>query len=460
MSDSAAKDDSSKVNVDAPSSGNDSAARHHQDALDKAKAKAASSETKAKGDDEGGEDLSAIFAEESAAEADLAAKRASLGIEHPDTIRAAIRMLESWILLYKLKPMDDLIAEVLPTCEKLAEESGDNTLYVKVLQLKAFMRYKQFKHREALNLFYTFKDIVGASPELLENIGHTHNHVGEHDKALTCFKDALQIYDIREKLDPNFNRDKYVGGTLLGIGTTYKALRDYPKALDYMQQALEVYKRRTHGEDHSLIAKTLSGLGSVQTLQGAHEDAHRTHVECVRIFKVTCGLSPLTANALFDLACAAKQVGLPKEAATALDESLDMHVDFDTLDMPKIIMVANTILEVRPTLIGKPFPTERSPVLTLNAAFAGYSAMLERCAANMAKQGIDADDNAAVFYKACGEILVLGGHHMEAVKMLNRAATHFKSVTFLDCSGLVKQCEELAGIALNLHLDKSSGKKK
>jgi len=405
--------------------------------------------------DEEGEDLAGILAEEAAAEMSFKKKKESLGIENPETIQAAIRLLDAWILLYKLKPMDDLISEIFPIVKQFTPESSNHNLFIKTLQLKAFMRYKQFKHREALDLFYEFKELVGPSPELLENMGHTHNVVGEHEQALKCFQDALQIYNIREQLDPQFQRDRVVGGVLLGIGigTTYKSMKKYEEALDYMNQALESFKRRMHGKDHSLVAKTLTGIGATQTSMQNFKGAYDTYVEAVRIFKVTCGLSPLTANSLFDVACAAKKLGKVKESVKALEESLDMHVDFDTLDMPKIIMVLNTILEVKPQLINTRYPDEKGPVLTLHEAFGLYKPMLDRCFANMTKQSIAEDDNAAVYFKACGEILVLGGFHMDAVQALSRAANHFRSVTYLDCSGLIKQCEDLSKIAVNLMVE-------
>eukprot|EP00461_Guttulinopsis_vulgaris_P000595 UN00595 len=77
--------------------------------------------------EDGTEDLALILAEEKAAEQNLAEvlKKYNGSYDHIDVFKAAIRMLESWIGLYKLQPMEELIAKVLPLARAHKEQQDE-----------------------------------------------------------------------------------------------------------------------------------------------------------------------------------------------------------------------------------------------------------------------------------------------------------------------------------------------
>lgn len=99
-------------------------------------------------DPNSGEVLEDILEEEKLAEMDLKEKREKYGLENEETLKACLRMLDSWIGLYKLRPMDELLKEVLPIAKEKFPE-----LYPRFIQSQAFLRFKQFKFRESINLF-------------------------------------------------------------------------------------------------------------------------------------------------------------------------------------------------------------------------------------------------------------------------------------------------------------------
>jgi len=97
---------------------------------------------------EKGEVLEEILEEERQAEANLKEKRDKFGLDHPETLEACLRMLDSWIGLYKLRPMDELLNEVIPIAKAKYPD-----LYPRFIQSQAFLRFKQFRFKESLSLF-------------------------------------------------------------------------------------------------------------------------------------------------------------------------------------------------------------------------------------------------------------------------------------------------------------------
>jgi tetratricopeptide (TPR) repeat protein/transcriptional regulator with XRE-family HTH domain len=93
------------------------------------------------------------------------------------------------------------------------------------------------------------------------------NHLGDHEHALACCLQAIAVQ--RELLD---EEDEYVTAEALkSLGDTYHYLGDYPQAIDYQQQALELNRRLG---DHYTEADTLARLGDAYEA-AAEPDAAR-----------------------------------------------------------------------------------------------------------------------------------------------------------------------------------------
>ncbi len=329
-------------------------------------------------------------------------------------------------------------ADALDARDAAARRLAGADLYLRALQLQAFLRYKQFRFRESLVLFRRFRALAGPSPELLENMGHAHNAVGEHAEAVNCFLDALAAVKLRGELNKEYHAEEHMGGLLLGLGVSYKRLGRLADGLASMQEALAVYKKRFGGADHSLIAKTLSGIADVhESLQQA-DAAMAAREEAVRIFKATCGVSPLTANALDRLGRARVAQGDVLRGLAALDEALFLHLGFDTIDLGEVATLLMLLLEVRAQLVGKPFPTPQSPALTAARAFEGYVKPLRAGLAAMEEPGRAGSEDAAVVYKSSGEIFLVAGEKEDAKKALLKSLALLVQVKGVDVSGLVK----------------------
>jgi tetratricopeptide (TPR) repeat protein len=104
----------------------------------------------------------------------------------------------------------------------------------------------------------------------LNNIGVVYKNLGDYPKALDYLKQALKIKkEIGDK--------RGIGNNLTNIGGVYQYLDDYPKALDYYQQALAIDKelgdKRGEGMDLTNIGVAYKYLGEYQKAKKAFQDS-------------------------------------------------------------------------------------------------------------------------------------------------------------------------------------------
>jgi tetratricopeptide (TPR) repeat protein len=476
----------------------------------------------------GAEDLTLILAEETAAQNEFDQLFAEYNTyDNPIVLKSCIRLLESWIGLYKLKPMDELLEKIEKYAEEIYNNDKNDTIYVKIVQLKAFMKFKQHKFQDAMNLFEQFKVMTGPSAELLENMGHTYNALGRDTDAVKCFKDAISIQNnkiesikkqVREviQLDRDEQRRTYMernngqeppeltpeelaarvadedqiekmtteavsldmGGLLLGLATSLKRQGEYKPALMYLDKALQLYKKRFNNQDHSLIAKTLTSVSDTCMRMKNIKAGLDAAKEAVRIFKVTCGISPLTANALQALGDCyvvvaddvlngldVEQVKTMNQAARmelvaknwfyvvqgvlAYDEAFQLHCSFDTPDYNQIIRLIQSILDTKTKLLDKPFPTPTDQPLSLASAMSPYLGSLKTCLQTITARGDDNTDEAGVLYKSFGELSLLAGDYKNGLELLFKAKQYFRTVTNFDCTGLIETCNGLIGAGIH-----------
>ena len=106
------------------------------------------------------------------------------------------------------------------------------------------------------------KDGVGAA---LGNLGLIYESLGDYPKAISYHKQALGIERLIED-------KKGVAGTLGNMGLVYQSLGDYPNAISYFEQALEIKRQigvPTRIEEGN-IADVWLKTGEVQKAEGAY----------------------------------------------------------------------------------------------------------------------------------------------------------------------------------------------
>ncbi len=148
----------------------------------------------------------------------------------------------------------------------------------------------------------------------------------------------------------------------------------------------------------------------------------------MRLFKVTCGVSPLTANALVGLG---KSFVAKKDNAASLkcfDEALSLHVRFDTLDMTQVVKLFQLVLDMRSKMVNQPNNEPGAAVgavYTLPMLFTRYVEECDACTRSLERQGRGDTEDAAAFYKSAGEFCLLAGKIEQAVKYLTRVRSIF-----------------------------------
>eukprot|EP00466_Bigelowiella_natans_P009849 jgi/Bigna1/88987/estExt_fgenesh1_pg.C_410135 len=330
-------------------------------------------------------------------------------------------------------------------------------------------------------------DLVGKSAILLENMGHTHNSLGETEKAEQCFEEAL------DRLSKGDKGNK--GGLLMGLGVVKKGRGDFKGSARLLYQALKFYSsslkngsdgkynkpqqlsllpggvKRSDPLDHWEIP-----LGN-RTLPGEHYKAEHHFYKSVRNFWLTCGYTD-----------AKRTLGHFSDAQQLYKQSLQLHSNFDTMDMRAIVDIIYALQQLH---YGK---RERTKLET-EAGSEQYIDSVRRIRDRIRKQKIKVDDNIAVFYKIGAELiitgcrssssssgsgsstaahscrractalrqlrlscwwvshwnLILGGAWDLGAAMLRDAISYFEGTVNhqVDCSNLVRQCKDLIKVAEN-----------
>ena len=185
-------------------------------------------ETLPDSDDSGSEDVVSdpeeVVEQEERFEQRFRVHKRKEGLKSDRTLKAAFKLMDCLIGQYKLNRTDEILRELAPACKARA---GD--WHVKYIQSTAFVRWKQYKFKEALELFLEQQTIVGVSAALCENIGHTYSSMGDLTKAEEYFERAIELL----KRGSYGNR----GGIYMGLGLVRDRLGKTKEALPILEQA-------------------------------------------------------------------------------------------------------------------------------------------------------------------------------------------------------------------------------
>jgi len=357
--------------------------------------------------------------------------RETLGLEHSDTLDCFFELFDVWIGLYRLNKCSTLLKEVLPICRK----KGD-PYELKAVQATAFTLWKQSRFSEALELFHEMENIVGLSPALCENIGHTYNSMGDYAKADEYFTKAKEQIQLG---GGNGN----LGGVLLGLGLVKERLQREEEALPILQEALEIYQNQFRHREASLVAKAHMSVGGCLVKLKSPEAEHHFR-EAIRIFKITCGNdSPLTSNAMQKLAAFLVSANRHKEAHPYVLESLKIEGTKDAFNLTtccELLQISRTINSSANTSIGT-----SNHMKTINSYYRPYVNLIKVVNARIEKEKTEERDRAtvAVWYKWGGEHCAVAKSNNIAIHMLERAVVLFEDVKEVDCSKLMLECEQI-----------------
>jgi len=382
------------------------------------------------------------LAQEERLEQRVAALRRKEGLSTDRTLKQAFKLMDCLIGQYKLNRTDEILAEVEPVC---SSRGGD--WRVKYIQSKAFVRWKQYRFKEALALFLEQQEIVGGSAALCENIGHTYSSLGDLPKAEEYFERAIELL----KRGSYGNR----GGIYMGLGLVRDRLGKTREALPILQQALEHYQNE-HTKDHvqldsSIIAKAHMSVGKAHEKLGELPKAASHMTDALAIFRRTVGYdSPLTANAMGALGKVKVALGDQKEGLLLLKGSLKLEIGKDAFHLETVWELFSKVKDMHMADVkSKQEKTAHTNHLqALQSVYSQYLPLIAAARKRITPQHEREETGTlAVLYKTLAEIHLLAQDYVGGEAVLHEAMRCFKLVKDFDCTSLIEGCQMLLGIA-------------
>jgi len=345
------------------------------------------------------------------------------GLDHEDTLQTFFALFDNCIQLYRLNKLSAFLDEVYPVCRDRTDKYK-----LKAIQALAFVRWKQSRFREALPLFHEMEDILGKGAALCENIAHTYNSLGDYEKAEDYFRQALKFIE-QEHGANRGNR----GGVLLGLGLVRDRLGWHGEALPVCQKAYDFYKERANGAPASLQAKAGISCAKINAKLGNYAKAEEFIKEAVHMYEVTCGAtSPLTASAYHEWGKVLWAQRKRDEAQKALKRAYDIESRKDAWDLVTVLEIHNLLMD---THLKEVDHIERTK-------FADYLGIVD-FVSNRVRKELPQDGNAAVYYKAAGELKAWGGRYEQAKVLFETAIPLLKAETSTDCSSIISTCTDM-----------------
>jgi len=343
------------------------------------------------------------------------------GLDDDETLKAFFSFFDNCIQLYRLKKLETHLVEVVPVVRKRNDQ-----YYLKGIQALGFVYWKQSKFREALELFLEMEDKLGKNAPLCENIGHTYSSLGDLEKAEQYFRDALKFLDAEHGSNQ--------GGTLLGLALVRDRLNKPDDALPIAIQAYEFYKKQAEGQPASLQAKAGVSVAKILIKLGRSPEAEFYFKEAVYMFDITCGkTSPLVASARMEYGSLLWDLDRRDEAQRQLLTAYEVETIKDAFDMLKVLEIHNLIMDTH---------LKKTKQIVRNE-FKMYCPVAIRTTERVRSQ-TKQDGNAAVYYKAVGELHMWAGDYTTAETLILEALGLLKVEKSVDCSNLIKQCEDMA----------------
>jgi len=372
----------------------------------------------------------------------VAALKRKEGLASDRTLKQAFKLMDCLIGQYKLNRTDEILKELEAVCM----EKGHDWK-VKYIQSTAFVRWKQYRFKDALALFLKQQDIVGASAALCENIGHTYSSLGNLPEAETYFERAIELL----KRGSYGNR----GGIYMGLGLVRDRMNKTREALPILQQALEHYQAE-HTKDHvqldsSIIAKAHMSVGKAHEKLGDPHKAASHMADALAIFRRTVGHdSPLTANAMACLGKVKAVLGEIKEGLTLLKGAIRLEASKDAFHLETIWELFSKVKDLHMDLAKErqAASAHTNHLASLKAAYSQYTPLIKAALARIQpRHEKDELGTLAVFYKTVGEIYMLAQDYTAGKTLINDALRCFHKIQDFDCSSLIEGCTMLLGVA-------------
>ncbi|HEU4962283.1 MAG TPA: helix-turn-helix transcriptional regulator [Bacilli bacterium] len=111
--------------------------------------------------------------------------------------------------------------------------------------------------------------------KILTNLGTIHNQMGE-------FKEALSYYDEAYQLLASSSHFEQIGFTYIGLGLSYKKMRDFEKASEYSQSAVAIFESL---KNVKLAIEVKKNYGILKGEEGKFDEAMTLFEACIGEFE-------------------------------------------------------------------------------------------------------------------------------------------------------------------------------
>eukprot|EP00468_Gymnochlora_sp_CCMP2014_P009684 CAMPEP_0167762056 /NCGR_PEP_ID=MMETSP0110_2-20121227/12531_1 /TAXON_ID=629695 /ORGANISM="Gymnochlora sp., Strain CCMP2014" /LENGTH=511 /DNA_ID=CAMNT_0007648839 /DNA_START=27 /DNA_END=1562 /DNA_ORIENTATION=+ len=358
------------------------------------------------------------------------------GLKHDLTLKAAFQLMDICIGQYKLDKIDRILLEIKDVCSDTS-----SSWHTKYIQMKAFCRWKQSKFKEALELFEEMKLKIGKSSKLFENMGHTHNSLGNYEKAQQCFQEALHLVDVELKMNPQ--ADSHKGGLYMGLGIVKKRQGKVKEGLEDLLKSLKWYQDTTGPKPHSLVAKAHMSIGHAYEELKEFKKAASHMESAVDIFYRTCGNeSPLTGGARGSLGKVYVELNMPQKAWDSLVAAFKNEVKHDSLKVFTLFEHAS--------LIYKLYSSKSVKNVDAGELMPSLKTLDTLLGAQMKVGLVKRDGNVGALYKSMAEVAIIAQYYKLASLYLNKALTHFGEEKSFDCGKLIQECRQVLQLVHDL----------
>jgi tetratricopeptide (TPR) repeat protein len=124
--------------------------------------------------------------------------------------------------------------------------------------------------------FMNFNERISGA--FLNNLGHVYEAMGQYDRSLECYQQALAIFTELKRRRPEAEQ-------LRGLGWVYLNLGHYDRALEYNQKALAIIREE---RDCFLEGALLSNLGWLYFRMDRYDRAREYYQEALAIHRAWC----------------------------------------------------------------------------------------------------------------------------------------------------------------------------
>ncbi|MCP4214670.1 MAG: tetratricopeptide repeat protein, partial [bacterium] len=154
---------------------------------------------------------------------------------------------------------------------------------------------------------------------LLNATGVTFWNMGDNRKAIEYYEQALDIY---KKIHGESHQ--YTAAALNNLGTAWGALGENRKAIDYFEQALEIWME-AYGEKHQNVAVCLNNLGIARNTLSEHRKAIEYFEQALEIDREVSGnRHPDVSRDLNSLGGACYALGEHRKAIEYYEQALEI----------------------------------------------------------------------------------------------------------------------------------------